>query len=159
MTTPEDQRHSLMVEAVEACISHVRNGGLPFVGVLTDYRGQRISGFGVNRVAETGDPTAHAEIVAMREAESLHGPGALDGATLLATGEPCGLCYHNAIAHGVSRIYVAVDRDAVAAHGFDYRASYRNFGITDSRRTELSHPLPVDRGTEPFTLFLKGHHS
>ncbi|MGP5735566.1 deaminase [Candidatus Corynebacterium faecigallinarum] len=148
-----------MVEAVNACIAHVENGGLPFVGVLADDRGQRISGFGVNRVAETGDPTAHAEIVAMREAEYPHGARILDGATLLATGEPCGLCYRYAVAHGVSRVFVTIDRDTVAQHGFDYRGSYQHFGVTDCQRITLFHPLPVDRGIDPFTLFLKGHHS
>lgn len=73
---------------------------------------------------------------------------------LLVTGEPCGQCDRYAIDHGLKTIYVAVDRDEVAALGFDYRASYRAFGVTDTQRATVFAPLPVERGTEPFTRYL-----
>lgn len=82
---------ALMERAVDACATHVAAGGLPFVGVVVDSTGDVMSEFGVNRVAETGDPTAHAEVVAMRDAMTTHGLHAFSGAVLLATGEPCGL--------------------------------------------------------------------
>ncbi|MFG3435918.1 nucleoside deaminase [Nonomuraea sp. NPDC047897] len=145
---------AVMDLAVEACIAHVAAGGLPFVGVLVEDTGKVISQFGVNRVRETGDPTAHAEVVAMRDAMTTHGLDTLTGTVLLATGEPCGLCYRYAIDRGVEAIYVAVDRDEVAAFGFDYRAGYPAFGITDEHRAELLRPLPVARGDEPFTHYL-----
>lgn len=145
---------AVMEDAVDECITHVDRGGLPFVGVLvkgTDV----ISGFGVNRVRETGDPTAHAEIVAMRDAMAAQGSEDLAGTSLLATGEPCGLCYRFAIDHQVETIFVAVDRDAVADWGFDYRASYRPLGISDGQRAGLIHLLPVERGVEPFARYLQ----
>lgn len=146
----------LMEEAVAHCVDHVTAGGLPFAGVVVTASGE-VSSFGVNAVADTGDPTAHAEIVAMREIEDRHGAGALVGADLLATGEPCGLCYQYAIDHGIARIHVALDRDGVAARGFDYRASYRMFGISDERRAGLMHRLPVIRSREPFKAYLELH--
>lgn len=127
---------------------------MPFVGVLTSADGKVISRFGVNRVAETRNPAAHAEIVAMRDAMGTPGLDTLAGTALLATGEPCGLCYRYAIDHGVETIYTAVNRDEVAAFGFDYRASYPTFGITGTQRADLLHPLPVERGAEPFTRYL-----
>lgn len=154
MIVPASDLRAVMDLAVEACITHVAAGGLPFVGVLVAADGEVISGFGVNRVRETGDPTAHAEVVAMRDAMTTHGLDTLTGAVLLATGEPCGLCYRYAVDRGVEAIYVAVDRDEVAAFGFDYRASYPAFGITDEHRAELLRPLPVARGDEPFTRYL-----
>ncbi|MFG1617549.1 nucleoside deaminase [Nonomuraea wenchangensis] len=154
MTVSAADLEAVMDLAVEACIAHVAAGGLPFVGVVVEATGKVISEFGVNRVQETGDPTAHAEVVAMRGAMTTHGLGTLTGTALLATGEPCGLCYRYAIDHGVEAIYVAVDRDEVAAFGFDYRASYPAFGITDEHRAELLRPLPVARGDEPFTRYL-----
>jgi guanine deaminase len=120
--TPVQGLHAVMEKAVDKCTTHVEAGGLPFVGVVVGDAGV-ISEFGVNRVRETGDPSAHAEIVAMREAMALHRLTSLAGATLLATGEPCGLCYRFAIDRRVDAIYVAVDRDEVAAFGFDYRSS------------------------------------
>lgn len=145
---------AVMDNAVEECIAHVDGGGLPFAGVVIDDTGV-ISEYGVNRVQESGDPSAHAEIVAMRDAMASHGLESLAGTSLLATGEPCGLCYRFAIDHHIDAIYVAVDRDAVADWGFDYRTSYPALGISDDRRAGLIHHLPVERGTEPFTRYLR----
>lgn len=155
---PAQGLHAVMEEAVEKCIVHVGTGGLPFVGVVVGDTGV-ISEFGVNRVQETGDPSAHAEIVAMRDAMASHALSSLAGTILLATGEPCGLCYRFAIDHGIDRIFVAVDRDEVAEFGFDYRNSYPALGITDDLRAGLLHSLPVDHGTEPFASYLHTHHA
>lgn len=141
-----------MDQAVEKCVEHVHAGGLPFVGVLVDHSGI-ISGFGVNRVDETGDPSAHAEIVAMREVLSADGREDLSGTVLLATGEPCGLCYRFAIDHSVEAIYVAADREAAAQWGFDYRNSYAALGITDGLRATLFNSLPSERAHEPFIRY------
>lgn len=94
------------------------------------------------------------DVVAMRDAITTHSLDTLAGTMLLATGEPCGLCYRSAIDHGIDTVYVAVDRDEVADLGFDYRASYPGFGITDTRRSELIRLLAVDRGIDPFTHYL-----
>ncbi len=146
-----------MERAVEHCVAHVEAGGLPFVGVVLDTDGTVLSAPGVNRVQETGDPLAHAEIVAMREVLTGSGRADLSGTLLLATGEPCGLCYRFAIDHGVERVHVAVDRDEVARWGFDYRPSYRQLGISDERRTTLLRDLSVARGLEPFVRFARIH--
>ena len=61
---------ALMAAAVEASVQHVESGGLPFVGVVITTDGW-ISAPGVNLVRETGDPSAHAEIVAMRKSRHL----------------------------------------------------------------------------------------
>jgi tRNA(Arg) A34 adenosine deaminase TadA len=146
----------LMEDAVEFGIRHVESGGLPFVGVLIGNDGY-VSKPGVNLVHETGDPSAHAEIVAMRAALRDRGLSDLQGTWLLATGEPCGLCYRFAIDHQVETIFVAVDRDAVADWGFDYRTSYQALGISDDQRAGLIHHLPVERGVEPFARYLQAN--
>ncbi|MDO5081802.1 MAG: deaminase [Arachnia propionica] len=144
---------TMMSRAVAHAVQHVSRGGLPFVGLVVR-DGQVLSGFGVNRVLETSDPMAHAEIVALREAVASHGQGGLIGATLLATGEPCGMCCHHAIAQGIRDVRVAIDRDVAAEHGFDYRPSYPAFNIGDDLRAAIMHPLRVPGDLLPFTLFL-----
>ena len=156
MSISLEQLHREMRTAVDFSTRHVDGGGLPFVGAVADNSGL-ISRLGVNEVHETGDPSAHAEIVAMRDALSSHGRETLTGTILLATGEPCGLCYRFAIDHGIDTIYTAVDRDAVAAFGFDYRASYRTMRINDYLRDRMLHHLPTTNAHEPFTRYLEKH--
>jgi tRNA(Arg) A34 adenosine deaminase TadA len=141
-----------MEEAVEFGVRHVESGGLPFVGVILGKDGY-ISSPGVNLVHETGDPSAHAEIVAMRTAMRDQGFIDLSGTWLLATGEPCGLCYRFALDNRVGRIYVALDSDIVSDQGFDYRSSYAAAGIDRARLADIVHRLPVERGLEPFQRF------
>jgi guanine deaminase len=142
-----------MEAAVEFTIRHVESGGLPFVGVLVGDDGY-VSDHGVNLVQETADPSAHAEIVAMRAAIRDRGSSDLQGTSLLATGEPCGRCYRFAFDRGVDRVYIAVDADTVADWGFDYRHTYPTFGVDRSQLTGIAHRLPVARGLEPFERFL-----
>lgn len=73
---------------------------------------------------EECDPTAHAEVVALRRAARRVGADALRGSTLVATGEPCAMCYVVAHFAGVRRVIFALDRHEAASAGFDYRGSY-----------------------------------
>ena len=147
---------SIMSQAVAACVQHVATGGIPFLGVVVK-NGQRLSGFAGNRVHETGDPTAHAEIAAMREVIQRHGDEALRGSELFATGEPCGMCYQFALAHGVKTIHVAVDRYTVAEWGFDYLRSYPAYRIEDDVLAGIVHYVHVDGALSPFQEFARRH--
>lgn len=142
---------ALMANAVDLAVRHVESGGLPFVGVLVDDDGW-VSEPGVNLVHETGDPTAHAEIVAIRRAASER-PSGTASTTLLATGEPCAMCYRVAAAHGVSAVYYAVDRHTAAESGFDYRGGYSN--SDRSHLQETAQQLGVSRRLAPFTRYLE----
>ena len=142
----------LMEEAVAFSMEHVHEGGIPFTAFV-DHHGQ-ILGRGVNRVRAHHDPTAHAEIEAIRDACRTHGTTHLTGATLLASAEPCAMCYMTAHSAGISQVFYAVDRDEAAAHGFDYRASYRLFA--DDPRSWQSpdvSKLAVLEGLHPFQAF------
>ena len=147
---------ALMAHAVEYGIAHVESGGLPFVGLLVADDGW-VSDPGVNLVRETGDPTAHAEVVALRVAARARSLPALTGATLLATGEPCARCYRVAATYGVGTVHFAVDRDTAAAYGFDYRAGY-----DDADRLPLAasaqHTV-VAGGLDPFIRYREHHRA
>ncbi|WP_462418815.1 tRNA-specific adenosine deaminase [Kytococcus sp. Marseille-QA3725] len=136
-----------MADAVRFAVQHVRSGGLPFVGQLVSEDGYA-SAYGVNRVLETGDHTAHAEIVALRH--SLGERGSVAGLHLLATGEPCGLCYRVAADHGITGVHYAVGRDDAARWGFDYRSSYAALGADRLDLTTTAIHLPVPDALEPF---------
>lgn len=137
-------------QAVDLSLEHVRKGGIPFTGLVVHPDGH-IVGTGVNRVVETRDPLAHAEVVAMRDATSRTGRGWLDGATLIASGEPCGLCYYAALYYNIAEVVFVVDRHEAARYGFDYTGSYRFFAAPPERWPQMKvRHLPVDGGLEPF---------
>ncbi|MCP2252390.1 tRNA(Arg) A34 adenosine deaminase TadA [Prauserella aidingensis] len=144
--------HSAMARAVEFGLRHVESGGLPFVGVLVAGDG-RVSAPGVNRVRETADPTAHAEIVAIRRALDDPGGPPVPGATLLATGEPCVLCYDVAAEHGVGEVRYAVSAETAAAWGFDYRSCAAARPALEA----TARALPVDGALRPFARYRALH--
>ena len=91
--------------------------GGPFGAVIT--RDGVVLGEGWNQVTSTNDPTAHAEIVAIRRAARAAGHFRLDGATLYASCEPCPMCLAAAYWARIARIVYANTRDQAARIGFD----------------------------------------
>ncbi|WP_199440235.1 nucleoside deaminase [Umezawaea beigongshangensis] len=158
MTADTARLRTLMADAVEVGVRHVESGGIPFVGLLVADDGW-VSDPGVNLVRETGDPTAHAEITAMRDAVQARGRSGLRGVTLLATGEPCALCYRVAAHHGIAAVCFAVSRDTAAEWGFDYRAGYAADDTDRSPLAATAQHLPVERGLVPFTRYRDLHRS
>ncbi|MFD8558560.1 nucleoside deaminase [Streptosporangium canum] len=151
--TPPAWLTERLTQTVALATAEVHAGGIPFAGLVVDGTGT-VLGTGVNRVRAHRDPTAHAEITALREAAREHGPHALAGTTLLASGEPCPLCYVTALWSGVGRIVFAADRHAAAAAGFDYASSYDLFAVpVEQWRLSPLH-LPVEGAQEPFRAWL-----
>ncbi len=155
---PANRLAQLMSEAVSLSTEHVHAGGIPFTAFVVDTTGQ-ILGRGVNRVREHPDPTAHAEVEAIRNACRAHGTPHLHGMTLLASGEPCAMCYMSALYAGISQVFFAVDRDEAAAHGFDYRGGYALFvGDPLNWGSPAVKKLAVPEGLHPFTEFQAARH-
>jgi tRNA(Arg) A34 adenosine deaminase TadA len=99
-----------------------RIGG-PFGCVIV--RDGEVVGSGVNRVPTDNDPTAHAEVVAIREACRALGTFVLAGCTMYASGEPCPMCYAAAWWARVEGIYYASTiHDALDYGDFDDRGIY-----------------------------------
>jgi len=142
-----------MKEVLAYAVEHVHGGGIPFTAFVIDACGT-VLGRGVNRVREHHDPTAHAEVEAIRDACRTAGTPHLRGLTLLASGEPCAMCYLSALYAGIERVYFAVDREEAAAHGFDYRGTYWLFARDPlAWQSPASRKLPVPEGMQPFLAF------
>ncbi|WP_048648525.1 nucleoside deaminase [Nitratireductor soli] len=150
---PASRYQKLMEETVAYSMDHVHDGGIPFTALVVDRNGT-ILGRGVNRVREHHDPTAHAEVEAIRDACHTHGTPNLSGATLLASGEPCAMCYMSARFAGIARVVFAADRHEAAEHGFDYRGTYRLFADDPLHWQAPSvEKLPVPERLAPFQSF------
>ncbi|MCA5894288.1 nucleoside deaminase [Isoptericola sp. NEAU-Y5] len=76
------------------------------VGALVVDADGRLVGTGRNRREETGDPTAHAEVLALRQAAATRGEWRLEGCTLVVTLEPCVMCAGALVAARVRRLVI-----------------------------------------------------
>jgi tRNA(adenine34) deaminase len=104
---------------VEAQIAMDVSGDGPVGAVLVDAAGERVAR-GRNEKELLGDPTAHAEIVAIREASALLGDWRLEGMTLVVTLEPCVMCAGAIQAARISRVVFGAWDDKVGASGSLY---------------------------------------
>jgi len=125
--TPDqsDQDARWVAEAVDLAVSNVAAGGGPFGALIV--RDGAVLATGVNAVTTTNDPTAHAEVVAIRTACRTIGDFRLIGCVLVTSCEPCPLCLAAALWARVERVIYGADRHDAASGGFDDLAFYEMF--------------------------------
>lgn len=121
----QDDQHFLGEAIAVAARSVRRRGGGPFGAIIV--RKSKVISVGRNTVVSSLDPTAHAEIVAIRRAcrrlESFH----LRGCVLYSSCEPCPMCLAAAYWSRLDRICYGADREDAEAAGFDDRVFYETF--------------------------------
>lgn len=110
----------------------------------------RVVGRGCNQVTSTNDPTAHAEVVAIRDACRLLGRFDLRGATLYASCEPCPMCLSSALWARVDRIVYANDRFQAADIGFDDALIYEQVAKPPDQRIIPCEHRPNDDALSVF---------
>lgn len=107
-----------MHEAIRLSLEKMREGcGGPFGAVIV--KEGKIIGRGWNRVTTSNDPTAHAEVVAIREACAALNSFRLEGCELYSSCEPCPMCLAAIYWARLDRLYFAASRADAAAVGFD----------------------------------------
>jgi len=150
VTAEDDARW--LARTVELAVENVANGGGPF-GALIVKDGELVAE-GQNRVTANLDPTAHAEVVAIRAACQALGDFSLAGATLYTSCEPCPLCLAASLWARVDRVVFTADRHDAARGGFDDREFYELFG---KERTQWHIPIDsvrTDDAPAPFDAWL-----
>jgi len=108
--------------AVDLATANVAVGGGPFGALVV--RDGAVVATGVNRVTLDRDPTAHAEVTAIRAACRELGVFALTGCTLYTSCEPCPMCAASSLWARLDRVVFCANRDDAADGGFDDRAFY-----------------------------------
>lgn len=99
--------------AIDASQAALDAGDMPYGAALVSAQGDVLMVAG-NRQVTSGDCTAHAEVVLIREASARLGPAALRGATVYASGEPCAMCSGALFWAGVRRVVYAASSDVMA---------------------------------------------
>ena len=140
---------------IELATRNVADGGGPFGSVIV--RDGQLLAEGQNRVTATLDPTAHAEVVAIRAACLAVQDFSLAGATLYASCEPCPLCLSAALWARVHRVVYAADRHDAARGGFDDREFYELFSRDrDEWHLEVAN-VRHENASAPFDAWLDRH--
>ena len=127
----EDQKFMQM--AIELSIENIDSGGGPFGAIIV--RDGELIAEGANRVVPNNDPTAHAEVVAIRNACEKLNTFDLKGCTVYTSCEPCPMCLSALYWAGIERIcYANTKRDAAAIE-FDDSFIYDQLRLDYDRRS------------------------
>jgi guanine deaminase len=140
MTSGTDDRW--LEQAIDLAVANVNDGGGPFGAVIV--RDNALIATGQNRVTRDMDPTAHAEVQAIRAACASIGDFSLAGMTLYSSCEPCPLCVSASLWARLDRVVYAADREDAARGGFDDREFYELFA-----RDRSTWATPIDEIRSP----------
>ena len=121
-----------MARAVELSLANVAAGGGPFAALVV--KDGQIVAEGTNRVTTTNDPTAHAEVVAIREACRALGSFQLGGCDFFTSCEPCPMCLGAIYWARPDRVYFGNSAADAAAVGFDDSEIYDELRLPHAER-------------------------
>jgi len=144
-------RDRFLDEAVRLATASVGEGGGPFGAVVV--QAGKIVGRGQNLVTETRDPTAHAEVVAIRAACAHLGSHQLEGCEVFSSSEPCPMCLGAIYWARPDAVFFANARDEAAAAGFDDAFIYEEIERLPGDRRIHMHRVEVEGAGEPFRLW------
>src|SRR5438270_1585783 len=137
-----------MKQAVELAVANVRREGGPFAALVV--KDGIVIATGANQVTRCNDPTAHAEIVAIREACRVLGDFQLTGCDVYSSCEPCPMCLGALYWARPARVFFAATHDDAAAAGFDDAFIYHQLEVPHAQRSVPMVRVVDDQARLPF---------
>jgi guanine deaminase len=122
----------LLQQTIQMAVENVHRGGGPFAALVV--KDGTIIAAGFNQVTRTHDPTAHAEVVAIREACRVLGDFQLTGCDLYSSCEPCPMCLGAIFWARPERVFFAATHADAGAAGFDDTFIYQQIALPHSER-------------------------
>ena len=144
-------QEELMRRAISLSRESISKGGGPFGAVIA--RGGEIVAEAANTVVLSKDPTAHAEVNAIRKATAALGVHSLEGCDIYCSCEPCPMCLGAIYWARLSRIFFACTREDAGAAGFSDDLIYREIGVPLNRRQLPTEELLRDEALATFRLW------
>ena len=144
-------KEELMRRAIELSENSVRNGGGPFGAVIA--KDGEIIAEGSNKVTINNDPTAHAEVCAIRNACKILNTFELANCVIYTSCEPCPLCLGAIYWARLSKIFYANDRKDAAEIGFDDDFIYEEIAIEPQYRKKPSEILLRNEAINAFRMW------
>jgi len=140
-----------LMQAIQLAVKSVEQGGGPFGAVIV--RNGTVIATGNNQVTLHNDPTAHAEMVAIREACTVLGTHILTGCVLYSSCEPCPMCLGAIYWARLDAVWYVATRSDAARAGFSDSLIYHECALEPSKRTISMRQLKIAGGDEAFKLW------
>ena len=136
-----------LIKAIELARANLREGGRPF-GALVVCNDEVIA-TGVNEILATHDPTAHAELLAIRAASHQLASSDLSECVVYASGHPCPMCMAAMTMSGIKKVVYAYSNEDGAPFGLSTAAVYDELAKPFSEQAMLIKHVPVDTESVP----------
>ena len=146
-------KNNFMLKAIELSVSSANNAGGPFGCVIV--KDNKIIAEGSNKVTSSNDPTAHAEIVAIRDACQKLNTFNLSGSDLYSSCEPCPMCLSAIYWSHIDNIFYANTRDDAKKINFDDSFIYSEFSKKIEDRKIPIKQMLRDEALKAFDLWNK----
>jgi guanine deaminase len=139
-------------QAIELAVDNVKTGmGGPYGAVIV--QNNQLLSAASNKVTSTLDPTAHAEIMAIRMACKKLNDFQLKGCILYTSCEPCPMCLGAIYWARLEKVYFACTRQEAAAANFDDSHIYDEIAISPSKRSIPMLQIDLPNGCQPFEIW------
>ena len=137
-----------MRQAIALAVENIKNGGGPFGAVIV--KDGQVVATGVNRVTANNDPTAHAEVSAIRAACTKLGTFDLSGCVIYSSCEPCPMCLGAIYWAHIDKVYYGANQLDAAAVDFDDSFIYRELELEPAKRRMPVENILRDEALAPF---------
>ena len=127
--------------AIELAYNNIEKGGRPF-GAVVVKNGEVIAS-GVNQILTTNDPTAHAELLAIRAASQILGSANLEGCSVYASGHPCPMCMAAMRLAGIKAVHYAYSNEDGTPFGLSTAEIYADLAKPFAEQTMKIEYVPV----------------
>ena len=141
----------LMQRAITLSEESVMSGGGPFGAVIA--KDGTVVAEASNMVVPSNDPTAHAEVMAIRKAAHVLGKYDLSGCEIYTSCEPCPMCLGAIYWAHLDKVYWANGRKDAAEAGFDDDFIYKEMNLSPAQRTLPSEVLMPDGAVKAFEMW------
>lgn len=141
------------MRAIRLSEESVKNGGGPFGAVIA--RNGEIVAEAANNVTTDCDPTAHAEVSAIRKAAAALGRYDLSGCEIFTSCEPCPMCLGAIYWAHLDKIYYANDRNDAAGIGFDDDFIYKEMELKPADRHKPSETFMTEEAKHAFRMWME----
>ena len=145
------EKQEFMRRAIQLSLESVKHGGGPFGAVIV--KEGKIIAEAANRVTLDNDPTAHAEVNAIRQAARSLGRFDLSGCDIYTSCEPCPMCLGAIYCAHLDHIYYGCNRRDAADAGFDDEFIYQELSLAPAERQKMMEVLLPDESLAAFRMW------